>query len=68
MGVGQSHAISGQRIEMWRVDLTAVAAVTLHVTDAEVIGKNEDDVRALGGGNQTGESEQATRKCKTGKE
>src|SRR5262249_37436248 len=43
VAAGEAHPLPGQAVNVWR--LVVFAAVTGHVGVAEVVGKNEDDIR-----------------------
>ena len=45
IGIGESHAVGGQAIEIRRFDL--LLAVAAEVAVAEVIGQDEDDIGLL---------------------
>jgi hypothetical protein len=45
MRIGKPHPAPRQRVNIWSVNLATLAAVALHVTDPEVVRKNENDVR-----------------------
>jgi hypothetical protein len=44
VGVGESKTARGQFVDVWCVDLTAVAAVAFYVANAQVVGQDENDV------------------------
>ena len=42
VAIGAAHALHGELVHIWRLDVPSTVAA--HVTVAEVVGKNEDDV------------------------
>ena len=44
MGVGETHPLRRQPVDVRRGDLAAIRVVALHVAVAEIIGVDDDDV------------------------
>ena len=44
MPVGESHALSGKPVYVRRRDLTALRVVTLHISVAEIVGEDDEDI------------------------
>jgi hypothetical protein len=47
VGVGESQTTSGQGVDARRIDPTQITAVAFRVPNAEIIGKDKNDVRSV---------------------
>ena len=45
MGIGKTQTACRKSIDIWSVDEATIAAVTVDITDAEIVSQNENDVR-----------------------
>lgn len=45
MGIGEAHALRGQLVNVRRRNFAALRVVAMHVTIAEVVGQDDEDVR-----------------------
>jgi hypothetical protein len=45
MSIGEAQPASRQSINVWDVDQAALTAVTVYVTNSEIVSEDENDVR-----------------------
>ncbi len=57
MPIGEAHTFFGQPIDVRRGDLAAPGVVAAHISIAEVVSVDDDDVRLTGGPCIEGRSE-----------
>jgi hypothetical protein len=51
MSISKSQSTRCESINVWSIDQATVTAVTVHVTNPEIVSQNENDVRS-GCGNE----------------
>jgi len=68
VGVGEPQALGRQPVHAGRRNLAPLGIVALHVTPAEVVGEDDDDVRFGGRRRRRGRAERGERRQADGGE
>ena len=49
MRIGKAQPAPGQRINIGRINLATLAAIAVHIANAQIVGENKDNVWPFGG-------------------
>ena len=44
MSIGKDHSFAGQLVDMWSLNLSVFRIETLHISIAQVVAHDEDDI------------------------